>query len=170
MSELWIALDDFPAEGREFSVPDPEPYAETWRDLGLPGRVEAVRADVRVTPRDRGALVKGRVEGTLVLPCDRCAEDFTLDVAEDITVFEELPEPDREDPDARVKEEGGILYLNLAAVIWEQLLLALPRKPICDPACKGLCHLCGANLTKAPCDCPRESEDSRMDVFRGLKL
>ncbi len=169
MSELWIALDDFPAEGREFSFSDSEPFARAWQDMHLPGRVEAVDAEIHIVPRDRGALVKGSLTGRVTVPCDRCAEDFGLDVATDLTVYEEMPE-DPEDTDARIKEEDGILHLNVGAVLWEQLLLALPRKPVCSPSCKGLCDICGANRNLESCDCKQEGEDPRMAVFRGLKM
>ena len=169
MSELWIALDDFPAEGREFSFPGPDPWAEAWKELAMPGRVEELRADLRITPQGDGALVKGELAGRVALPCDRCAEEFGLEVREGVTVLEELPE-EAEDPDARIREEGGILHLNVGAVVWEQLMLALPRHPVCSTSCKGLCDVCGANRNTDPCDCDRKAEDPRMAVFRGLKL
>lgn len=170
MSELWIALDDFPAEGREFSFSDPEPFARTWQDMGLPGRLETMRADVRIIPRDRGALVKGSLAAEAVLPCDRCAEEFGRKLDSNVAVFEELPGEEGRDPEARVREEGGILHLNVGAVLWEEILLALPDKPVCSPSCKGLCDICGANLNREPCDCARDGQDPRMAVFRGLKL
>jgi uncharacterized protein len=172
MSELWIALDDFPEHGREMAFEDPDELPAIWEELALPGRIRAVRAEALVVPRGRGALVKGRLDGRVELPCDRCAAECGLDVDTGFEVFEELPdEPDEEaEAAARIREDGGVLHLDLAAVLWEQLLLALPVKPVCDAACKGLCDLCGADLNQGDCGCERDEDDPRLAPLRGLKL
>ena len=43
--------------------------------------------------------------------------------------------------------------LDLGELMREQFVLALPMKPLCREACKGLCPQCGTNLNKATCDC-----------------
>ena len=58
--------------------------------------------------------------------------------------------------------------LDLAAVCWEEFVLALPPTPLCQEGCKGLCARCGANLNAGPCGCPPEEGDPRLAVLRGL--
>jgi uncharacterized protein len=53
-------------------------------------------------------------------------------------------------------------------VIRQNLLLALPVSPLCDPHCQGLCPECGADLNKGPCSCQREEGDPRLAVLREL--
>ena len=76
-------------------------------------------------------------------------------------------EPDGE---SRIIEEKGALYLDVAAIVWEQFVLALPPNPLCRPDCKGLCPECGANLNEGMCACSRDEGDPRMAVLRGLKI
>ena len=47
------------------------------------------------------------------------------------------------------KEES----IDLGELMHEQFVLALPMKPLCAEACKGLCVHCGTNLNKGTCDC-----------------
>jgi uncharacterized protein len=51
----------------------------------------------------------------------------------------------------------------------EQFYLALPMKPLCVDACKGLCPVCGRNLNRETCDCKSDWEDPRMAALRQLR-
>ena len=44
--------------------------------------------------------------------------------------------------------------IDLRQAVAEQVLLALPIKPLCSRQCKGLCPRCGLNLNHGPCQCP----------------
>ena len=56
--------------------------------------------------------------------------------------------------------------LQVAELVEDEVLLALPRFVECRPDCKGLCPTCGANLNQAACACTRDDFDPR---FRSLK-
>ena len=172
MAELWIALKDLPAEGREFSFTDQSLWTDRFQDFGLvchPGR--GVSATALVQPQGRGCLVTGSIEGSILVPCDRCAEEFEQTFAEEFTLFETLPgEGEEPDEECRIREEGGHFALDAAAVLWEQFVLALPVKPLCSENCRGLCPRCGANLNEESCACQEEGGDPRLAVLRGLKL
>ena len=58
-----------------------------------------------------------------------------------------------------VAPEGKI---GLEDVATEQLYLNLPLKPICSPACKGLCPECGTNRNLGACECVTEDVDPRL--------
>ena len=49
--------------------------------------------------------------------------------------------------------------IDLGDLVREQLYLALPMKPLCAEACKGLCPQCGTNLNRGTCDCRSEWQD-----------
>jgi uncharacterized protein len=53
---------------------------------------------------------------------------------------------------------AGARYLSMTDVVREQVLLALPSRVLCRPACAGLCARCGADLNAGPCSCPAEPE------------
>jgi uncharacterized protein len=51
--------------------------------------------------------------------------------------------------------------IDLSQMSVEQIVLALPMKPLCKPDCRGLCALCGANRNLVSCDCAPEDTDPR---------
>ena len=79
-------------------------------------------------------------------------------------------------PDMDGVTEGRIVFernapmLDLAAICWEELMLALPVTPLCRKDCKGLCAGCGVNLNEGMCACTEEEGDPRMAALRGLTL
>jgi uncharacterized protein len=60
--------------------------------------------------------------------------------------------------------------LDLGEVVREQVLLALPLKPLCREDCRGLCPTCGRNRNQFPCGCPPPEEpgDPRLVPLRKL--
>ena len=59
--------------------------------------------------------------------------------------------------------------LELDPLVAEQVVLALPMKPLCREECAGLCPTCGANRNEAPCNCPETPADSRWSALEGLR-
>ena len=59
---------------------------------------------------------------------------------------------------------------DLAGLLWEEFVLALPVRPLCKPDCKGLCPDCGKNLNEGSCSCVRDEGDPRLAALRGLKV
>ncbi|NYP66715.1 DUF177 domain-containing protein, partial [Escherichia coli] len=41
--------------------------------------------------------------------------------------------------------------VDLGAQVWEELVLAMPLKFLCDDDCLGLCSACGKDLNAGPC-------------------
>ena len=140
--------------------------------------------DVR---KDREAYrVTGKVETRLRLECGRCLEPFEIPVD---SAFElrYVPDPTpavaaggqghaakREDAEQEVAEDDltTAYYrnetLDLGELMHEQFVLALPMKPLCSDACKGLCPQCGTNLNKGTCDCKPSWTDPRLAALQGL--
>jgi uncharacterized protein len=58
--------------------------------------------------------------------------------------------------------------LDLGEMVREQLNLALPMRPLCQDACKGLCPQCGTNRNHATCACDVKWEDPRLAGLRSL--
>lgn len=175
MSELWLDITDIPATGREFSFSDLALWTDSIAEFSLPYRLDlpetGLAAAFSVTPQGRGALVAGRLHGQVVTPCDRCAEDVLLPVDASFDLFEEIPQEGEETLEpGLLRRRGKILELDAGSLLWEQFLLALPVKPLCDENCPGLCPRCGKRLTEGPCDCEAEEGDPRMSVLRNLKV
>ncbi len=58
--------------------------------------------------------------------------------------------------------------LDLVDLLREQFMLALPMKPLCTEACRGLCPQCGTNLNKTQCGCAPTWEDPRLAPLKSL--
>jgi len=58
---------------------------------------------------------------------------------------------------------------DLTDMVRQELLLALPMKPLCSEECKGLCPRCGVNLNIETCDCRVKGMDSRWEGLKDLK-
>ncbi len=135
--------------------------------------------------RNRDAYrVTGRVETRLRLECGRCLEPFEIPVASDFEL-RYVPAAGTaapghghagrgEDLEIEVAEDDltTAFYqndtLDLGELMHEQFVLALPMKPLCSDACKGLCPSCGTNLNKAACECKPAWTDPRLAALHGL--
>ena len=85
-------------------------------------------------------------------------------------LFEDLPLEGEQSLEPRLlRRRGKVVELDVASLLWEQFLLALPIKPLCEENCPGLCPRCGANLRSGPCGCTAEDGDPRLSVFKTLK-
>jgi DUF177 domain-containing protein len=118
--------------------------------------------------------VTGRVTTRLEVDCSRCVERFEVPV--DAT-FDLRYVPHQQNTGEREREVGeddlATAYyrdgmLDLIELLREQFVLALPMKPLCDAACRGLCPQCGTNLNKTQCSCAPRWEDRRLAPLRSL--
>jgi uncharacterized protein len=114
----------------------------------------------------------GRFSGT----CGRCLEDYDFPLTSRFD-FILTPDPARSERGAEElsRDDLGLSYystdeINLAPLIAEQVMLALPTRPLCSEDCQGLCGNCGANLNRESCSCTGATGDPRMAIFRNLKV
>ncbi len=118
-----------------------------------------IQGEVHLERHEGNILLQGRLQGELSFTCSRCLDPFSQPLA---TSFEMLLkighqpvlEAELELGAADLEEEyipGHALELD--AVLREQILLALPLKPLCHEECQGLCRGCGANLNREACSC-----------------
>ena len=116
----------------------------------------------------------GQLKGDLELACSRCLEPYWLPVATEFDL-RYVPRLEAGEGEKEVEEDdlATALYsddqIDLGLLIMEQFQLALPMKPLCDPACKGLCPECGTNRNTGSCDCKREWSDPRLEVLKNFK-
>ena len=142
-------------------------------DFGFPPRLAVDLVYYRSGPE---IFFNGSFRGQFTGYCGRCLENysFTLDKS---FAFVLTPEPIRSERGAEELHSGelGLSYystdeIDLAPLIAEQVILALPTRPLCSEDCRGLCEQCGINLNREACDCSVESGDPRMAIFRTLKV
>ena len=121
---------DFPFDFDSISIP---PDTKLSQLSGL----------VRVTRTAQGLLVQVKMQAYLPAECVRCLTEFAQLLQIDFTDLYAFT------PDS-VTESGLILpdtgKIDLAPIVRDEMLLAFPISPLCQPDCKGLCLVCGENL------------------------
>ena len=117
--------------------------------------------------------VQGRYTGTLEADCDRCLALTRFPLEKSFDLFYRPP-PDLDVDEIKIDEgeaEIGFyegLGLELADLIKEQILLALPMQRVCREECKGICPVCGANRNEVACDCHVTLADDRWTALKNL--
>jgi len=124
----------------------------------------------------RELFFSGNFSGAFTGHCGRCLEPFhfSLDKSFDFVL---TPDPKRSAHGAAElhRDELGLSYysseeVDMGPLIVEQVILALPTRPLCSENCRGLCGNCGANLNSEACNCAVVDGDPRMALFRRLKV
>ena len=165
---LVIAVDQIEETPSDFELrSDPDWWSEARVQLQEPeaelrapvaARLQGYRLGERL-------LFRGRVSGSISLPCSRCVDPYDLSLDEPVELLLE-PAPRGVDfGEVGVEldpEDGGLgrysgERLDFGPVILEILALAWPMKPLCSEACQGLCARCGANRNREACGCASES-------------
>lgn len=119
--------------------------------------------------------LRARLTGRLTLECGRCLEPFGAALAVPFFLIL-VPVADEQDPARAAEDEddpavfhaaGG--QVDLRSIAAEQVYLNLPLKPVCNPACRGLCPTCGSNRNRIECGCRAVEVDPRLAPLLELK-
>lgn len=154
--EVSIELDTFVSRLGEFPITKKAPI------------------DITIANREnKRLLIRGDVDLTVSIPCNRCLEDVPTDIH--FSIDKELMLNGTEVNDEEMEETDYLIGLNLDIdkLIYGEILVNWPMKVLCKQDCKGICKVCGMNLNKGNCDCQRTELDPRMaaiqDVFNKFK-
>jgi uncharacterized protein len=133
----------------------------------------ALSMDVEKAGKD-AYRVTGTAATRLELICSRCVEPFEVPVDAKFELrYVPQPEPDAEGDEEIAEDDLTTSFyaegsLDVIEMLREQFQLALPMKPLCAEACRGLCPECGANLNRTTCDCKPVWDDPRLAALKGL--
>jgi uncharacterized protein len=138
--------------------------------------VAPIKGEVTFSNTGRHIVARGSFATSIELECARCLETFQVKVASPLEEEMELSVPlveleGDEDEEPPVKELEGIFadnVLDVTELLRQDILLAVPIKPICSDTCKGLCAHCGKNLNQGPCECPQGEIDSALAKLGSL--
>jgi uncharacterized protein len=123
---------------------------------------------------DRFRLV-GALQTVLELSCSRCLEPFRwpVDAAFDLRYQPLAPPPPEGEREVQEDDLSSAFYedetIDLGQLMREQCYLAVPMKPLCREACRGLCPQCGTNMNREPCACSRAWDDPRLAPLKSLR-
>ncbi|HTY44797.1 MAG TPA: DUF177 domain-containing protein [Patescibacteria group bacterium] len=76
---------------------------------------------------------------TVNLVCSRCLEGFKSQIEKKVRLSYDV--------------DKTVTGLDLGPDIRQEFILDYPLKPLCRPACKGLCPVCGKNRNESACSC-----------------
>jgi len=171
-----ITVDEIPAAGHSFHVDEGQ---SAFRDV-LAEALEhdgshRCSADVFIERRERRLHISGSVAGELRQACARCASDFAQPIERRIRAVLVLDPVDSEDEEELDPGDLDESYLDgnvvdLLELVREQVLLALPHKPLCRADCRGLCPRCGVDFNHETCSCEDDTVDPRLSVLADLEI
>lgn len=131
-------------------------------------RIEYYRAGLEL-------FFDGHVASRVIGHCGRCLENFAFPLDADFSlVLVPRPPVSHGDGELSADELDVGFYdgdlVDLTPVVREQIIVALPTRPLCSEECKGLCPTCGANRNTQTCDCATTTGDARLAALRNLKV
>jgi len=164
-----VRFEDIPDEGLELSFSGNEsalaaalsaisPNLGTWVDPQVKGHLKLLMEGDRL-------FAVGRIQGRTRLQCSRCLAEFALDSDVEIHLGIQRGSEPLDDAAKDATEEDVVFFdgpeFDPGEIILQELLLALPMKPLCSEECPGLCPRCGALKGSAECTCPSEETTDR---------
>jgi uncharacterized protein len=176
---MKISVDEIPQSPKEIDFSESVEELnqifsrERSRDFGFPPKFDVHLVYYRSGPE---IFFSGRFRGHCTGVCGRCLEEFGFALDHE---FEFILTPDPKISAHRAaqlrRDDLGLSYyssdeIELAPLIAEQVMLALPTRPLCAEECRGLCGSCGVNLNHETCSCAQAGSDPRTALFRTLKV
>jgi uncharacterized protein len=138
---------------------------------------QPLKVHLHLTRLNDGVLARGDVDTAVEAVCSRCVEHTqqlihfhfdeqfrpTIDINTGQTV-----EPDEDDAEPLFTIDAEHM-MDVGEVVRQGLVMEAPMHPLCQPACRGLCPHCGANLNEGSCDCPPDAPSGPMaEMLRDL--
>jgi uncharacterized protein len=134
-----------------------------------------LKTSLRLDRQQRDVYVHGAFEGAITLLCSRCMTPARVPVDSKLAVLyvprgrdvDDIDQSQLDAPDVFTYDDE---IVDLAEMLREETLLALPMAPLCDDACKGLCPSCGKDWNQGTCDCSQVVKDDRWAVLKRVKI
>jgi uncharacterized protein len=117
----------------------------------------------------------GHVAGRVIGHCARCLEEypFALDADFSVVLVPRGAAAAAEHELARAELDLGVYEgdeVDLSPLVREQIIVALPTRPLCSESCRGLCPTCGTNRNLEPCRCAGSTGDPRLAALKNLRV
>lgn len=135
---------------------------------------DAVCIDATVRRDGDIFFIDGTIKTVIHLTCSRCGGDFSYPMDTFFHCHEEPINRANTEVDLTLKKRDMDIghyageEVELNTLFREQLILAVPMRPLCKPDCLGLCHRCGQNLNINRCDCPPEEVTNPFSAIKKL--
>jgi uncharacterized protein len=180
---LKIKIDQIDAAGLPLSLESSPADFPVLQEIARRGEATFCRPilfSLRVLRIEDLITVDGRFDSRARFACARCLADFEVALSAPVALTYALDMPDGrtavdDDGIELSADEAGLIpvegdTIELTDGLQEQIVMALPLRPLCRPDCKGLCPQCGADLNHEKCHCAPAPPDPRFAVLKNLKL
>ncbi len=184
---MFISVDELKEAGLLLNLEEPLiafPVLIEIADSGSCQFVGPVTIQAKAFKIHEMVVVEGQAAVCATFTCSRCLKGFEQSVSSEfvLTYCRELPqvevevEVDGEEEGAELSADdmGLILFdgqkIDLSESIQEQLVMAMPSRPVCDEKCKGLCPQCGVDLDLVSCDCRPQAVSLKMAALKDFKV
>jgi uncharacterized protein len=136
---------------------------------------EDVQIVLKIQKIKERVLINGHAEAAGTVSCGRCLKEFQYPISSNFSV-EYLPDKEHRELTEHELRQGELdtsYYkddeIDLENLIREQILLAVPMKPLCKTECLGICPKCGENLNVRLCTCSTKEIDPRLAKLKEFK-
>ena len=149
------------------------------RELDLPVKLydhqDTAHVFIKISTLGKMVFAEGSVKVSATLTCSRCLKDYSYPM--DLTFSEEYTPAGVSDEEKEYELDEAELnqdfysdeQIDITELITEQMLLAVPMKPLCGSECRGICPACGKDLSKGDCNCKTDEIDPRLSPLEKLK-
>lgn len=173
---MKINVSKIPEGGRVFQSEKDDAWFRANLPETSPPDFSLDRIDISCAVRrmKENVFIDGTVSTIAELACCRCLEMIRLPLRSSFKyTFVPSPSRCRDEVELKAADLDFAYYdedvIDLDTVIFEQILLQIPIKPLCRESCKGLCPHCGVNLNMTVCHCRDEVLDERLAVLKKFK-
>ena len=144
-------FDFVPYSGVEYPVAAKESFALSVSNIG--------KKKIRVT---------GETKVVLLIPCDRCLNDVSVEfpIKIDVVIDRTTEDDDEKEWNDIVLSDGIMLEVDM--LVYDEIAANFPMKTLCKEDCKGLCPKCGKPRREGPCDCSEREIDPRLAILATL--
>ena len=176
MASLSVHLNEIPQEGLHLACEVGQADLELGK--GDPQIQGALKVTADIVKTGTGARARGRLEGTLVHECVRCLGDYENFVKIPFLAHYHSRDPefrrsnkgsDQDNEVSDIDEAEGYTIIanrvNLAEMLHEQVILAVPMQTLCSLECRGLCQVCGQDLNRGSCHCRGAQVESPFSIL-----
>lgn len=178
---MLIHIDNIPEEGLTLELEEPATAFPVLANMEREKEAvfcKPVRIRLHVATIEGMVNVSGTIDTKAIFHCSRCLDECetSIESSFELTYVKELPdiEGDEDDIEVSPEEMGLILYtgdtIDLREAVQQEVIMALPFRPLCEPECKGLCPRCGANLNRDACDCHTTDFSLKFAALKNFKV
>lgn len=175
---MKIEVQHIPSQGTTLAYQKEAKGFAVLKELADQGecRFDApLHIQLKLIPERDMIRLNGRITATALLSCSRCLAEypFTVDHKFILRFSRQIPSDIHSDKDGQIEltaDQIGLIYfegedIDFNDPVQEQIVLALPIKPLCREDCKGLCQQCGVDLNTNPCSCGVDRSNSPFAVL-----